>query len=211
MINGSPKLGKSNSGMNLKALEAKLGGGNEITHYELNKKPLSEAQYRELCGMDVLVLAFPLYIDAIPSHLFRMLVALEPHMKTERQKEITVYAVVNNGFYEGRQNHIALDIVKNWCVRSGLRFGQGIGQGAGEMMSSVANVPPGHGPLKNYVNALDSLARNILNRSTGETILFSPNFPRIAWRMTGTHNMWNATAKKNGLKKKDILRKIGGA
>lgn len=209
MINGSPKLGKSNSVTMLKLLETKLNIGNEIMHYSMNKQPLTDEQYRALCRMDVLVFAFPLYIDAIPSHLFRMLVTLERYLKTERKQEIYVYAIINNGFYEGKQNHIALDILKNWCERSGLHFGQGIGQGAGEMMEFIENVPLGHGPLKNLGRAINSLADHILTRGTGENILFSPNFPRFGWKFTGTHGFWNVNAKKNGLAKQDIFRRPG--
>jgi hypothetical protein len=208
MINGSPKLGKSNSGFFLKKLEPMISNGHEISLYNINKRPLSSKQYSELCHMDALIFAFPLYIDAIPSHLFRMLITLEEYMKVERKKEIYVYAIVNNGFYEGHQNRIALEIFRNWCLRSGLHFGQGIGQGAGEMMGFVEEVPLGHGPLKNLGKAMESLASSINSSSEGETMLFSPNFPRFGWKFAGTHFFWNVTAKKNGLKKKEIFRKL---
>ncbi|MBL4930437.1 hypothetical protein [Clostridium paridis] len=208
MINGSPKLGRSNSAFFLEKFEKIISEGNEISYYNINKKPLTNDQYRELCHMDVLILAFPLYIDAIPSHLFKMLISLEEYMKKEREKEIYVYAIINNGFYEGKQNRIAFEILKNWCLRSGLKFGQGIGQGAGEMMNFIEEVPLGHGPLKNLGKAMESLAMSINSKSVGETILFSPNFPRAGWKFVGTHFFWNVAAKRNGLKKKDVLRKL---
>lgn len=207
MINGSPKLGKSNSSILLTALEGLISNEHEIARYSLNKRPLTPEQYSELCRMDTLILAFPLYVDGIPSHLFRMLVALEKYMKSERQHDIYVYVMVNNGFYEGKQNHIAIEIIKNWCARSGLHFGQAIGQGAGEMMGLIEKIPLGHGPLKNLGNAMLALADNIQTHSSGESVLINPSFPRFAWRFMGTHSFWNATAKKNGLKRKDILRR----
>lgn len=206
MINGSPKLGKSNSGFFLKKLENMISNEHEILHYNINKRPLTSEQYSELCHMDALIFAFPLYIDAIPAHLFRMLITLEEYMKAEREKKIYVYAIVNNGFYEGHQTHIAFEILQNWCLRSGLHFGQGIGQGAGEMMDFVEDVPLGHGPLKNLGKAMESLANSINSSSEGEIMLFSPNFPRLGWKFIGTHFFWNVTAKKNGLNKKEILK-----
>ncbi len=208
MVNGSPKLAKSNSSFMLKALEPLINPGNELTHYNINKKPLTKEQYSELCNMDILVIAFPLYIDALPSHLFQMLVNLEEYMKAERKKEIYVYAIVNNGFFEGQQSHVAFEIINNWCLRCGLHFGNGIGQGAGEMMGFIENVPLGHGPLKNLGCAMKTLANNIHLRSVEKPKLFSPNIPRFAWRFSGTHFFWNATAKKNGLTKKDILKRL---
>ncbi|RCX20717.1 multimeric flavodoxin WrbA [Fontibacillus phaseoli] len=208
MINGSPKLGKNSSSILLRILETLIPDEHEIAHYALNKKDLTPEQYSELCRMDTLVLAFPLYVDGIPSHLFRMLVGLEEYLKAERQNDIYVYVMVNNGFFEGKQNHIAIDIIKNWCLRSGLHFGHAIGQGAGEMMEYIEKVPLGHGPLKNLGSAMTTLANHIHSHSSGESILISPNFPRFAWRFAATHTFWNAKAKKNGLKKKDILRRL---
>jgi multimeric flavodoxin WrbA len=208
LINGSPKLNNSNSAFLLKRFEPLISTGNEIIHYTINSKPLTEEQYLELCQMDVLVIAFPLYIDAIPSHLFRMFVTLEEYMKTERKKDIYVYAIANNGFFEGKQNHIAFEIINNWCLRCGLHFGQGIGQGGGEMIGFTGNVPLGHGPLKNLGNTMKALANNIQSGSTEPSTLFNPNLPRFAWRFTATHFFWNANAKKNGLKKKDIMKRL---
>jgi multimeric flavodoxin WrbA len=213
MINGSPKPVNSNSGILLKMLEPLIRTGNELTYYNPNKRPLTPAQYSELCRMDVLVIAFPLYVDAIPSHLFRLLATLEEYLKSEQEQEqeeqdIYVYAMINNGFYEGSQNHIALDILKHWCTRTGVHFGQALGQGAGEMLGSLEKVPPGKGPLKNLGKAMHSMAANIQSRSADESMLFSPNFPRFAWKFAATHSFWNATAKKNGLKRKDILRRL---
>ena len=158
--------------------------------------------------MDVLILAFPLYIDALPSHLFRMIIDLEAYLKSEPNKDLYVYALVNNGFYEGHQSHIAFDILQNWCVRCGIHFGYGIGQGAGEMLDSLEKVPLGHGPLKNLGVHINHLAENIQAKRTEPAVLFSPNFPRFAWKFMATHFFWNTTAKKNGLTKKDILKQL---
>ena len=207
MVNGSPKLGKSSSGFLLDTLEPLINIGNEVARYNMNKKPLTEEQYKELCHADALVFAFPLYIDAVPSHLFRMLVTLEGYIKSEAKKEISVYVLANNGFFEGHQNHIALTIMENWCIRCGLHFRRGIGHGAGEMLGSLQNVPMGHGPLKNLGKAIESIADGIKTQSGGETMLLCPNFPRFAWKIEGTH-FWHSAAKKNGLKKKDIRNKI---
>lgn len=207
MINGSPKLKKSNSESLLKSLEASLPCEYEVIHYNLSKKPLTDEQYITLCHTDVMIFAFPLYIDAIPSHLFRMLIALEDYLKSENKKSISVYAIINNGFYEGQQNHIAINILENWCEHCGLHFGQGIGLGAGEMLGVIQNVPLGHGPLKNLGSAISLLTNNIIEQRNGESILFSPNFPYFAWHCYAT-SFWNSLGKQNHLKRKDIVRKL---
>ena len=205
MINGSPKAGKSNSGVFLSALEKCLATGHEIVHYNIVRQPVTD--YQALYQMDAIIFAFPLYIDAIPSHLFRMIVEMEQY-KGGSNKPF-VYAIVNNGFYEGKQNHVALDIMKNWCVRSGLRYGQGIGQGAGEMMDFIENIPLGYGPQKNLGKAINSLVQNIEAQQGGDDILFSPNWPRFAWRYMATHSFWHKNAKGNGLQIREIKKRIG--
>lgn len=68
-----------------------------------------------------------------------MMIRLEDYLKKEADKDIYAYAIINNGFYEGTQNHIAVEILKNWCERSGINFGMAICQGAGEMIASTKN------------------------------------------------------------------------
>lgn len=208
LINGSPKKGKNNSGLLLQVLEPLLGKEHELHRINIAKPPLDTEECSLICGMDVLVFAFPLYVDGIPSHVLRVMVELEERLKTGRTRDIWVYAIVNNGFFEGEQNRIAIDILRNWCQRAGLRFGQGLGQGAGEMSDMLLKVPLGKGPFKNLGKAMNTLAANIQARQSGESLFVRPNFPRVAWRLAGTHFYWNTMAKRNGLTKKDIRRRM---
>jgi hypothetical protein len=98
--------------------------------------------------------------------------------------------------------------MKNWCNGTGFKYGQGIGNGAGEILPYIKNVPFGHGPLKNLSKALDEIIRNIQNRQAGENIYLSPNFPYIGWKFMATNVFWNGQAKKNGIKKKDIMKRL---
>jgi multimeric flavodoxin WrbA len=122
LINGSPKLGsKSNTGILLNFLRGKIDSNNKIFEYAINKKPLDNKELTDLCGMDSIVIAFPLYVDAIPSHLLRMMVQLDDYIKSNgiTKHDAYVYIIINNGFYKGKQNTIALQIVKNWCEKTG--------------------------------------------------------------------------------------------
>lgn len=114
---------------------------------------------------------------------------------------------MNNGFYEGKQNHIAIQQMKLWCCDNGFVWGQGIGCGAGEMLPFLKKVPLGHGPTKNLGDALEAFAININRRGTGEELYINPNWPRFMWKYQANRMYWIPKAKKNGLKKKDIFKK----
>jgi multimeric flavodoxin WrbA len=164
--------------------------------------------YKEIGASEVIVLGFPLYVDSIPSTMLKMLIALEEHIKKEDVQDIMVYTIINNGFYEGRQTHIAFEIIQNWCERAGVQFCGGIGQGAGEMIGATKNTPINKGPFNNLGRELTLLAKTIELKEPFGIKYLSPYFPRFLWRFMAKHTFWNSLAYKNKLKKKDILKRI---
>lgn len=206
IINGSPKQGKNTSEILIKYLSYKISNGNFIEIYNTNKKPLEQKQLENIADSDVLVFTFPLYIDSIPAHLLRLLTDIDK--RKVLSKNTIIYCIINNGFFEGKQNHIAIEQMKNWCFSVGATWGQAIGIGAGEMLPFISDIPLGHGPNKNLGKAVKSLADNILTRKSDTDILISPNWSRTLWKIQGTLFVWYPRAKANGLKLKDIKRKL---
>lgn len=101
LINGSPKISGSASSAILQDLRSLLeADSNAICEYHFRKPVVSPTAVAALSDSDVLVFAFPLYVDGIPSHLLSCLVQLEQSL-AKVNREITVYAVANCGFYEG--------------------------------------------------------------------------------------------------------------
>ena len=198
-INGSPKREKSASRTILLALQERLGApaGSHIFHISALG---GEEAPDFLAGCDAIIFAFPLYVDGIPAYLLRFLEEIKNDIASIAPKA-RVYAIVNNGFYEGEQNALALQMMENFCLSSGLQWGQGLGVGAGGMVQAA---PVGSGPMKNLGQALDGMAENILRLQAAETRFVAPNFPRFLYK-AGAHLGWRAQARKNGLKAKDIL------
>lgn len=201
MINGSPKTSKSISELLIEYLMP-LIKGNEIITYNVCKIDFSEMQFSHIQSSDVLIFAFPLYVDSINSHLLRFLIEFENRGVCNNKS--TVYCMINNGFYEGWQNRVAADIMKNWCKALGLTYGQTLGVGAGEMLPFLKDVPLGHGPNKNIGIALQELSRNILSQNQGKDLFISPNLPRFLWKIASSFCFWYPKAKKNGLKRKGL-------
>lgn len=90
----------------------------------------------EISEADTVVLSMPLYVDGVPSHLLPFLKKMELHCYN-RNKDINVYVIANNGFIEGKQNEPLMQIVENFCYRSRIKWRGGLGIGGGVMMNVV--------------------------------------------------------------------------
>lgn len=205
IINGSPKASKSTSELLIGYLTPFIKG-NEIITYNLCETDFSEKQFLQIQSSEVLIFVFPLYIDSINSLLLRFLIDLEK--REFGNKNINVYCIINNGFYEGWQNHVAADIMKNWCEAVGLTYGQTLGVGAGEMLPFLKDIPLGHGPNKNIGIAFQKLSCNVLSLNKGKDLFISPNWPRFLWKIQSSLDFWYPRAKKNGLKRKELKGSI---
>lgn len=206
LINGSPKAKDSASAYLINELKALLEDDNKtISEYHFRKPLLTTEEIEQLAESNVLVFAFPLYVDGVPSHLINSLIQLENFFSTIKEKDIMVYTLVNCGFYEGHQNALAIEIMKNWCTKAGLQWGQGIGIGAGGMLT--IKVPIGHGTKKSLGVAFEKVMSNILSQSSEDDIYITADFPRILYKLAAESG-WRKNIKANGLKRRDLsLRK----
>lgn len=204
IINGSPKTNKSTSELLIGYLIPFIKE-NEVITYNVCEIDFSKAQFSPIQNSEVLIFAFPLYIDSINSALLRLLIELQN--RGFKNKNINVYCIINNGFYEGLQNHVAADIMKNWCKATGLTYGQTLGIGAGEMLPFFEDIPFGHGPTRNLGIAFQKLSQNILSLNHGEDLFISPNWPRFLWKIQASLCVWYPRAKKNGLDRKELKNK----
>jgi multimeric flavodoxin WrbA len=199
LINGSPKGAKSASKLIIEALQGKLSATTsvEVLHVALlaPEKIIAAAT-----GSDAIVFVFPLYVDSIPSHVLRFLDESGQAL-AEAAPAATVYAISNNGFYDGHQNTIALEIMQNFCTRSGFTWGGGIGVGAGAM---VGPLEVSSGGLKPLDNALTQLASNIEQRQTAPNAFPKPNLPRFLYKFSA-HREWRKIAKQNGLREQQLF------
>lgn len=212
MINGSPKVKENNSQYFLYEVEKLIQKDNDILTFKIDNVSKYPKAIEAILNCDRLIIAFPLYVDGIPSHLISFLEECEECAKKQNKKSIPVYAIVNCGFYEGKQTHLAIQMIENWCKKANFTWVQGIGIGAGEMLGSLKSVPLGKGPKKSLGTLLVELSKNILsdnidsNTSSKNNIFIAPNFPRFAYKFMANHQ-WNPLGKSNGLSKSDILKK----
>ena len=98
IMNGSPKTAESTSDLLIEYLTSFLKG-NEVVTYNVCKTDFSQAQFSQIQSSNVLIFAFPLYIDSVNSGLLRFLIEFEN--RGFSNKNTTVNCIINNGFYEG--------------------------------------------------------------------------------------------------------------
>ena len=195
IINGSPRKEKSNSRIIIDYMSPMLGGNNIIKIHGIfeNEASLREIE-RDIEECNALILVFPLYVDSVPSSMLEFMMKLEK--RGTMDNDTVVYCAVNNGFYEGIQNRIAIEQVRNWSKKIQVQWGQGIGIGSGEILSYLKKVPLGERPLKNLGETLEKFTENIKLLKKGEDIYINPSYPRFLWRIQASLS-WILKARKN--------------
>lgn len=131
-INGSPKKKFSASAYFLSVQKFFVKG--EKIKEVLRTKADGERILELLQDGDAVVFCLPLYVDCIPSHVLSFLKEMETFCH-DKQLKLSVYAIANNGFIEGVQSEALLQVFRNFCNRSGLNWGGGIGIGGGVMLN----------------------------------------------------------------------------
>lgn len=205
LLNASLRGENSNTGKFLDKLTGSIGENAEVLNLSaFVNKP--EELIQTLLPAKKIVLGMPMYVDGIPSALLKIMEMMEKMHPAEDKK---IYAVVNMGFYESRQIKNVLKQVRKWSEKCGFSYCGGVAVGAGEMMGSlIKSINGANGPVKNVVEAIETLADVIKSSSAIDDIYADAyKFPRSAYMFMAGMG-WPKTAKLNGLKKKDLLKRI---
>jgi multimeric flavodoxin WrbA len=131
---------------------------------------------------DLLVLAFPLYVDSLPALLTRtleMIASRRGGRQHDRRQRLV--AIVNNGFPEAEQNEVALRICRRFASETGFEWAGGLALGGGE---AINGRPLTHvkGMARNVISSLD-LAAGAL--AAGEPV------PERAVRLMAKRIIWS--------------------
>ena len=203
VINGSPRLKKSNSEI-LKNYLLNFIKENKINEYFSFSIKLDNNIKTNIHNSDILIFIFPLYVDGIPSNLLSLLLNFENEKLINSKTKI--YCIVNNGFFEGVQNHLAISQIRCWTKKVNAQWGQGIGVGAGELLPHLKKYPLGRGPLKNLGKVLDKFSANIITLKSDEDIYLNPNWLKSLYFFQATIS-WILKGRKNNLRVRELFRK----
>lgn len=205
LLNGSLRHKTGNSAVFARKLAARL-----------RRETRSEAVARYLGGFSELrpaleestdlVLCLPLYVDGLPSQVIRFMEwTLGEYLGGAKR----VYVLANMGLYESSQLTNLFEAVRQWCAAVGFAYCGGLGISAGELLGVLSeSLPFGAGPSRATARGVARLAKAIDAADRTEDIFAEPTaFPRRLYILIANRN-WNRTARKNGIRPRDLYRRL---
>lgn len=205
LINASPKIKGSSSGILLNDLKECLGTKVDIEEISLRTGKITKEIIEQLKKADTWVVAFPLYVDSLPSHLLACLKQLEK--MTWKKPNLNIYGIANCGFYEGNQAEPALNVLKNWCAKAGCAYKGSLGIGGGGAIAVSGNMSAKAGPRANIYKAMKKFAERIVKKEGEVNKYATVAFPRFIYKIAA-QNSWRKMIKANGGTKKDLSRRL---
>lgn len=227
LIVGSPKIKSPSTsallgGFLLNRLEARGWQTETVTLRENLLLKQGEAELLSVVNRaDLLILAFPLYVDSVPCLLTRAMeqIAADRRTGTTRLRQRCV-ALSNSGFPEAWQNATALAICRHFALKSGMTWAGGLALGAGEALCSGDPEsliwPRHHLRTKHLTRALDIAAKALAEGqpvpAKAQQVLETTPIPLIpfplwTWlfvKLAG--RFWRKTAAENGVTTNELLR-----
>ncbi len=208
LLVGSPRTGKSTS--------AALGGylmnqfsarGIETETVQIyttfNSAERTRLAFEKLDRADLVVLAFPLYVDSLPAPV---IAALEKIAARRANVETSQYfaAIANCGFPEARHNHTALAICGEFATQTGMTWlgSLSLGGGEGLVHGTPLNELDGRAmPLRKSLElAAEALANGQPIPQSARDLFSSPVIPNWMYKLFGGIG-WKQQAKQYHMEK----------
>jgi hypothetical protein len=151
---------------------------------------------------DLVILAFPLYVDTLPYLVTAALEQIAEHRAAQAAPSPTGFAaIVNCGFPEAHHNDVALAVCGQFARQTGMEWMGGLSLGGGGTVNGQP-LAQGGGKVRNLVASLD-LAANAL--SAGQPVppqavelMAKPIISHALYVAVGNLS-WHITAWQNGV------------
>jgi len=159
---------------------------------------------------DLILLAFPLYVDSLPAPTIEALERISAHRRSHtgtnsHQTHRQLFAAISNcGFPEAHQNATALAICANFAWQAGLNWAGSLALGAGEGMIHGTPLNELDGRVILLRKALDlaanALAQGMAIPQEAQELLAKPFVPSWMYRWMGIYG-WRQQAKQYGMER----------
>jgi multimeric flavodoxin WrbA len=220
VIVGSPKTNEPSTSSALggflgECLKKRGWATESLTLRASLNRPEGEKELVEAVGRaGLIVLAFPLYVDALPYLVTKALAVIGARRQIGgRQSPQRVTAIVNSGFPERFQNSIALAICREFSSKCGFTWAGGLAFGGGGMIGGeplTKDRRPG-APVRHVVEALEMtalcLAEGMPVPVEAEHVIAKKYIPAALWNRLyvwmGARS-FEKVAAKNGIGKDEL-------
>jgi multimeric flavodoxin WrbA len=170
--------------------------------------------YAVLDAADLIVLAFPIYVDSLPAPVIEALERIAARLAGREAHHHPLFCALSNcGFPEVAHNNTALAICELFARQAGFSWAGALALGGGEMVHGMPlNELDGRAiPIKNALElAANALADGNTIPRQAQNLLDKPLLPAWIYRFLGGFG-WKEQAKKYGaqnlLKRKTYLVK----
>jgi len=209
LLVGSPKTRKSSSNSLGTYLFEQLGAHSIQTetiylHTVLRSPEKMRALLNAVDAVDLVTLAFPLYVDTLPAPVIEALERITTHRKGHDRTHRQLFAaIVNCGFPEAFQCNTALANCDIFAQGTGFIWAGGMALGAGHMLDGVPLVEGGGMTMlmrQNLELAAKALVQGQAIPQTARDGLGKPVIPHWLYRLSGWWR-WHQKARANGAKK----------
>lgn len=203
LLVGSPKTHKSTSnslgGYLFEQLERLAIQTETIYLYTVLRSPKRwQALLDSLETADLVMLAFPLYVDTLPAPVTEALERLVAHRQSRDMHPQLFTAIANCGFPEAHQTATALAICETFAQRAGFEWAGSLALGGGEAINGTSLVEAGGKAIRirqSLELAAEALAQGQAIPIAAREMLARPVIPHWAYRLTGKLR-WNRWAKR---------------
>jgi multimeric flavodoxin WrbA len=208
LLVGSPRTKKSTSaslgGYLMEQLAARGVETETLQIYtSFNSAERTRAALESFDVADLVVLAFPLYVDSLPAPVIAALEKIAAHQAGRATRQRLV-AIANCGFPEAAHNATALAICSEFARLAGLAWAGGLALGGGEgLVHGVPlNAVDGRAiPIKQSLElAAEALVAGRSIPLAARDLLAKPVIPNWLYRLFGGYG-WKQQAKKYGVQK----------
>ncbi len=205
LLVGSPRTRKSSSAslgeylfeqMNQRGVETET----IYLYTSLNSHERMEKLYAALDAADLVVLAFPLYVDSLPAPVISALEKIALH-RAQNPTSARFAAIANCGFPEAHQNATALAVCAEFARSAGFEWMGSLALGGGQGMVNGTPLKELDGRAIPIRSALDLAAEALVKGSpipeTARAMLAKLSIPNWLYKFFGGWG-WKQTAKRYG-------------
>ncbi len=169
-----------------------------FVHHALRSAPETEWLLEAIDAADLVVLAFPLYVDSLPAPVVRLLEFVAARRAAAPAGSPRLAVMVQCGFPEARQCDTAVAICRLFADRTGMRWAGALAMGMGGQLAGGIRKLPGGG--RNILHALDiaaeSLARGGDVPEEAAALFAEPLVPRWLYTLIGNVG-WRLQMRKH--------------